>query len=124
MPKFKDGDSEDLVGFEEYLESIGEPVQNNPIKNDGKGNAPTPRPSNPNENLSFLINDSERLKKLSNLLCNRLPQYEKYPQADQLIQAENHTLNIIKSDVIEILKKDGSIFHQSMAQLINTMFKS
>ena len=123
MANNKNDENDDLVGFEEYINSIGETSALD--KNDKTDKSFTSiRVSNPNEHLSFLGHDFERLKKTANLICDRLPQYEKYPQSEQLLQTEIHTLNKVKADLIETLKKDGSIFHHSLGSIINSFFKS
>ncbi len=123
MSNSKNKDGDDLIGFEDYINSIGEGESlSRSDKLDRAQNIA--RSTNPNENLSFLTHDAERLKKINNLICDRLPQYEKYPQSEQLLQAETHALNKVKSELIETMKKDGSDFHKSLGSIINSFFKS
>lgn len=109
---------DDLAGFEEYIDSLD--------GNSNKGDRldKVPRSANINEHLSLLINDQERLKKMSYLLCKRLPQYDKYPQSEQLVKTENYLLTKTKADLIEMIKKDGSTLHQNLMQIIDSFFKS
>lgn len=108
-------DPADLVGFEEFIESMDSGpafVDRITIRKD---NAP--------DYYTFIMNDQSRLKKISIILGQRLPLYKKFPQSHTFIQEEQQKVNTLKAELIDILKRENSPLQKSLAEIFNCFIK-
>jgi hypothetical protein len=105
----------DLLGFEEFIESI----DNGPSFVDRislrKDSAP--------EFITFITNDLTRLKKIITLQGQRLPLYKKFPQSEQVVKDEQAMVNQLKSELIDLLKKEKSPMYKSFAEIYSAFSK-
>jgi hypothetical protein len=111
----KRGDPNDLVGFEEFIESMDHSpgfADRIVIKKDNI------QP----EFMTFIMNDQVRLKKLTNLVGQRFPIYKKFPQSHNLIQDQQQQLNTLKAELIETLKKEHSPLQKSLQEVFKCFF--
>jgi hypothetical protein len=108
-------DPNDLVGFEEFIESLDAGpafVDRITIRKD---NAP--------DYYTFILNDQSRLKKIATIIGQRLPLYKKFPQSQTFIQEEQQKVTALKAELIDILKRENSPLQKSLAEIFNCFIK-
>lgn len=108
--------SEDLKGFEEFIE--GQPQESSFMN---KGVAPKKEVSF--EHFTFLTNDSERLLKLKNLLTQKLPFSTKFEQGKTLLNEQREEIVFIKVMLFEIANKPNSAYRKSLGEVFDSFFE-
>lgn len=108
-------DSEDLKGFEEFVE--GEP----------KGSF-LPRPVAGNkkdtsfENFTFITTDTERLVRLKRLLNEKLPFAAKFEQGSGLLKEQREEIQLLQKKLFEVSDQNGSAYRRSIKDVFNSYF--
>ena len=105
---------DDLKGFEEFIDHT-EP-------------APAGVDSNPNRNVggesyTFLENDFNRLKRLSNLMAGKLPLINDKTQGERLIEQQRKRNAQLKAELFQVLSAPNSPLEKSLAAIFNPIFK-
>ena len=109
-------DSDDLKGFEEFIE--GQPSGSFLPKGVG-GNK---KNESGFEHFTFLTNDSQRLTKLNNLLNEKLPFSARFDQGDKLVKEQREELESTKKKLFEICEQKDSPYQKSMAEIFDSFF--
>ena len=115
MKKVKNKDIPvDLKGFEEFIEAQGDDIPSNKVNQ---------KKETPVENITFLLNESERLKKQKKLFNDQLRIIEKFDQSDELINELRMEIQILRNQIWEISSRDDSPFQTSMSEIFDPFFK-
>lgn len=115
MKKIKSKDLPvDLKGFEEFIEAQGDDF---PI------NRSNQKKETPVENITFLLNETERLKKQKKLFNDQLRVIEKFDQSEELINELRMEIQIVRNQIWEISSRDDSPFKISMSEIFDPFFK-
>lgn len=114
----KSKDSEDLRGFEEFLE--GQPDDSHFLPR-GVGGSNKKNEAN-FEHFTFLSNDSTRLSRLKDLLSKKLPFSAKFDQGHKLLETQKLDLEVMKNKLFDILEKPGSPMKRSMSEIFDSFF--
>jgi hypothetical protein len=114
----KSAPSEDLKGFEEFVE--GQPENTNFL----------PRPAVTGqrketsfENFDFLKTDGERLIKLQALLNEKLPFAAKYEQGNSLIKEQREEIQDLQAKIFEMSDKEDSAYRRSLSEIFDSFFE-
>jgi hypothetical protein len=113
----KTAPSEDLKGFEEFIE--GQPHDTNFLPRGVGGGAK--RETN-FEHFTFLTNDSTRLLRLRGLLAEKVPFAGKHPQGEKLLASQMRDINFMKKKIFEESEKPNSAYRKSLADLFDGFF--
>lgn len=111
--------SEDLRGFEEFLED--HPVDR-PFLPRGVGGGTKKEVSF--EHFTFLTNDGERLMNLKNLLSTKIPFSRKFEQGKKIIEEEMEEIRQIREELFKIQDEPGSRYRTSMKEIFQSYFGS
>lgn len=114
----KNKDSEDLRGFEEFLE--GQPSDSNFLPR-GVGGSNKKNEAN-FEHFTFLSNDSVRLSKLKDLLGKKLPFSSKFEQGQKLLETQKLDLEVMRNKLFDILETPDSPLKKSMTEIFDSFF--
>lgn len=117
--KFKHLESEDLKGFEEFIE--GQPSEGSFLPR-GVGGG-TKKNEVGFEHFTFLTTDSDRLMKLKFLLSDKLPFSAKFDQSAKLIRDQNEELKVLRKKLFDFLDKKGSPYRKSLSEVFNNYFE-
>jgi hypothetical protein len=115
----KTADSEDLKGFEEFIES--QPGDGNFLPRGVGGGAK--KNESGFEHFTFLANDAERLTNLKDILGNRLPFSAKFDQAPKLIKDQRDEIEILKKKIFELTDREDSPLRKSLSEIFNGFFE-
>jgi hypothetical protein len=114
----KNNESDDIRGFEEFIEShlsesqfLPRAVGGNVKKNEAGF-----------EHFTFLMNDSQRLNKLKNLVSTRLPFSAKFDQGPKLIKEQEEELEVLKVKLFELSQAQDSPYRKSLAEIFDSYF--
>lgn len=115
----KNLESEDLKGFEEFIE--GQPSDGNFLPRGVGGGSKKNEAGF--EHFTFLTNDSERLTNLKNLLSDRLPFSAKFDQGPKLIKDQRDEIDILKKKIFELSDREDSPMRKSLSEIFNSFFE-
>jgi hypothetical protein len=115
----KSSDSEDLKGFEEFIEGQSGDSSFLP-KGVGGGSKKNEAGF---EHFTFLTNDSDRLLKLTNLLNQKLPFSAKFDQSAKLIKEQKDEIELLKKRLLEICEEKDSPYKKSLREVFNSFFE-
>ncbi len=103
--------SDDLKGFEEFIQHVedGPEKEKNP-KNLG------------GENLTFVLNDNLRLKKVSLLMAKKLPVSASHDQGPKIIEHQRNLNTQYKNELFKILSQKDSPLHKSIHEIWSKFF--
>jgi hypothetical protein len=105
--------SVDLKGFEEFIEAQGDDFIAN--KNQKK--------ETPAENITFLMNETERLRRQKRLFNDQMRMIQIYDQSDELINEARTEIEILRNQIWRISSKENSPFQNSMSSIFDPFFK-
>lgn len=115
----KSSDSDDLKGFEEFIE--GQPADGSFLpKGVGGGSKKNEAGF---EHFTFLTNDSDRLLKLTNLLNQKLPFSAKFDQSAKLIKEQKDEIELLKKRLFEVCEEKDSPYKKSLNEIFNSFFE-
>lgn len=115
----KTNDSEDLRGFEEFIE--GQPNEGSFLpKGVGGGSKKNEAGF---EHFTFLTNDSERLLKMADLLNAKLPFSSKFDQSAKLINEQKNEIELLKKRLLEVCEEKDSPYKKSLREIFNSFFE-
>lgn len=114
----KNLETEDLKGFEEFIE--GQPSESTFLP---KGVGGAPKKETGFEHFTFLTNDSERLTKLKYLLTEKLPFTARFDQSAKLIQEQKEELDLLKQKLFDVGDKVGSPYRRSLKEIFDSFFE-
>jgi hypothetical protein len=115
----KSSDSEDLKGFEEFIEGQSSDASFLP-KGVGGGSKKNEAGF---EHFTFLTNDSDRLMKLTNLLNQKLPFSAKFDQSAKLIKEQKDEIELLKKRLLEVCEEKDSPYKKSLREIFNSFFE-
>lgn len=107
--------SEDLKGFEEFID--GQPSDSDFMR----GNATKKEVSF--EHFTFLMNDSNRLSKMKDLLMDKIPFASRFEQSPQLKADQDKETVLLKKHLFETMNKPGSAFRKSLTDIFDHFFE-
>lgn len=113
----KSAPSEDLKGFEEFIE--GQPQDTNFLPRGVGGGSK--RETN-FEHFTFLTNDSTRLARLRSLLAEKIPFAGKHPQGEKLLTTQLKDIALIKKKIFDESNKPDSAYRKSLGELFDGFF--
>ncbi len=104
---------DDLKGFEEFIEhSPEEIVLDKSAKNLG------------GENLTFVTNDNIRLKKVAQLVADKLPVVKSFEQGPRIIEHQRNLNAQLKNELFKHLQKEDSPLQKSLSMIWDGFFKN
>lgn len=106
---------EDMKGFEEFIDGQSSDTNFLPRGNSTKKEAGF-------EHFTFLTNDAVRLQKLNDLLMDKIPFAAKHEQGEQLIQAQQKEIMLLKKNLFEFCNKPKSAYRKSMQEIFDSFF--
>lgn len=112
-------ESEDLKGFEEFIEN--QSSEGNFLPRGVGGSSK--KSETGFEHFTFLTNDAERLTKLKNLLTERLPFSTKFDQGPRLIKDQRDEIEVQKRKIFELSDIEGSSYRKSLSEIFNSFFE-
>ena len=111
-------ETEDLKGFEEFIE--GQPSETNFLP---KGVSGSNKKNEAGfEHFTFLSNDAERLTRLKLLLTEKLPFSARFDQSDKLIKEQKEELEILKKKIFELSDVESSTYRKSLREVFDSFF--
>lgn len=102
---------EDLKGFEDIIDDFSE----NDPSNTGSRPAAV-------ESMTFLQNDTNRLKKINNLMSKKVPFLKQYPQSMELVRKQKKVNEELYDKVAGLLTQPASTLNLSLAEIFNHYF--
>ena len=115
MDKKKNQPTDDLKGFEEFID--GQSSDDNFLP---RGNATKKDVSF--EHFTFLTNDSERLTKMKDLLMDKIPFATKFDQSQKLINEQQAEIRLLKKNIFGICNRADSGYRRSMGEIFDLFF--
>lgn len=112
---FRSYPAEELKGFEEFIES--QPDDSNFLS---QGN--NHKKESSFENFTFLENDSNRLKKLKDLVMDKIPFAMKFEQGEELFKQQQDEIDLLKKDLVEVCNKADSPYRESLREIFDSFF--
>ncbi len=105
--------SDDLKGFEDFIDGVTEnsTQEKNPKSAGG-------------EALSFILNDNERLKKLSQLVSDQLPLARNHSQGERIIEHQRNLNRQLKHQLFAMLNPPDSTLQKSLTEVWDRFFNS
>ncbi|MFY7992264.1 MAG: hypothetical protein ACOVP4_03145 [Bacteriovoracaceae bacterium] len=111
----KSAPPEDLKGFEEFIESQSNDtsflLKNPPAKKEVSF-----------EYFTFLTNDAYRLKKINQLVSEKLPFMRHHEQGLTLLSRQQEEVERVRRSVVSLLKSPTSSFHLSLRDIFDSFF--
>jgi len=108
--------NDDIKGFEEFIEG----------ENDEASFLPKPVGGTKREvsfeHFTFLINDSERLGRIKNLLTNKLPFSAKFEQGNKLLEEQKTEINLLKTKIFALSDTEDSAYRRSINEIFDSYF--
>ncbi len=117
--KFKPFPTEDIKGFEEFIENQ---QSDKPFLPRGIGGGTKKDFSF--EHFTFLTNDGERLTNLKLLLSSKIPFSRKYEQGKKLIEEEMEEVKNVRDQLFSIQDQPESPYRKSMREIFQSYFGS
>jgi hypothetical protein len=117
--KFKPFPTEDIKGFEEFIE---DQQSDKPFLPRGIGGGTKKDFSY--EHFTFLTNDGERLTNLKLLLSSKIPFSRKYEQGKKLIEEELEEVKNVREQLFSIQDRPESPYRKSMREIFQSYFGS
>jgi hypothetical protein len=114
----KSMEPEDLKGFEEFIE--GHPTDSTFIARGVGGGSK--KNEAVFEHFTFLINDAERLAKLSSLLGQKLSFSAKFDQGAKLIQDQKTEVNLLQRKMFQLMDSADSGYRKSLGEILDSFF--
>lgn len=111
--------ADDIKGFEEFLE--GEPKDTNFLPRQAGISGQKKELSF--EHFTFLTNDSDRLKKVNELLMEKIPFLTSYDQSQKLLHEQQNELKTLKKFIFDIANKPNSPYRKSLSEIFNNYFE-
>ncbi len=106
--------TDDLKGFEEFIEhNSDEPGVGIDKSSKNVGG----------ENFTFLINDSMRLKKIAELVADKVPILKKHNQGPKINQHQRNLNSQFKNELFKLLTQDKSPLHKSLTHMWDSFFQ-
>ncbi|MBY0517990.1 MAG: hypothetical protein K2P81_13865 [Bacteriovoracaceae bacterium] len=103
---------DDLKGFEEFIEhSSDESAIDKSTKNVG------------GESLTFLQNDNSRLKKIAELVADKVPVLKNHGQGPKIIEHQRNLNSQLKNEIFKYLNADKSPLHKSLTHMWDSFFQ-
>lgn len=104
--------SDDLRGFEEFLEQTPEsPAIDKSSKHPG------------GEHLTFVLNDGLRLRRVAQLVTEKLPVLREHDQGPKLIEQQRGLNQQLKNELFQLLAPADSPLQRSLGQLWDSFFR-
>jgi len=103
----------DLKGFEEFIEAQSDDFVSNR----------NPKKETPVENITFLMNETERLKRQKRLFNDQMRIIEIFDQSEELINEAKTEIEILRNQIWGISSKENSPFQNSMSSIFDPFFK-
>jgi len=103
--------SDDLKGFEEFLDHVDHDSSVDKINKNIGG-----------ESLTFLHHDNTRLKKVAALVAQKLPVARHHEQGPKIIEQQRHVNAQLKNDLFRILDKKASPLQKTLSGIWNGYF--
>lgn len=113
----KNSSSDDLKGFEEFIEGDSSDASFLPKPS---GNAAKKEVSF--EHFTFLSNDAERMTRTKNLLTHKIPFAAKFEQGQKLLEDQMAEIKVLKTKLFGISDKDGSPYRRSLIDIFDSFF--
>lgn len=114
----KNLDSDDIKGFEEFIE--GQTAETHFLPRGVGGSAK--KNETGFEHFTFLTNDSIRLTKLKSLLTEKLPFSGKFDQSEKLIRDQKNEIESLKNKIFELSNRPDSKYHKSLREIFDSFF--
>lgn len=112
-------ESEDVKGFEEFIE--GYPNESLFLPK-GVGGGSRKNESRL-EHFTFLTNDAERLIRMKKMLSEKLPFSAKFDQSHKLIRDQRNEIEVLKQRLFDICDKDGSGHRKTIDEIFDGYFE-
>lgn len=114
----KGQDTENLKGFEEFIE--GQQSESSFLP---RGVGGSKKNETGFEHFTFLTNDSERLTKLKSLLTEKLPFSTKFDQSEKLIKDQKSEIELLKTKIFALSNQPDSKYHTSLKEIFDSFFE-
>lgn len=103
---------DDLSGFEEF-------IQHSDAQHTGEI---TPGKNVGGENLTFLLNDASRLKKLAELVASKAPMLRTYGQSEKLLQEQKEINSRMRNEIFKLQQGPTAPLMRSMSAVFDSFF--
>ncbi len=111
-------ESEDLRGFEEFIEGQDGDA---PFLPRGVGGG-TRKNETGFEHFTFLTNDASRLHKIKDLLGSKLPFAYKFEQGRKIVKDQTAEVELLRSKIYQICQAPNSGYRKALAETFDPFF--
>jgi len=74
------------------------------------------------ETINFIQLDQKRLKKIKNLITDKILRNKTYNQSESIIEEQYQHIQELKQEIFLISKKENSGFRKSMSELFDSFY--